>query len=159
MEKPELKEVEIYTDGACSGNPGPGGFGVVLKFNGKRKEISQGYKRTTNNRMELMAVISGLNSLKTKCKVAVYSDSKYIVDAINKGWLYNWKKKNWVRSNKEKVLNPDLWEQLYDLLKKHEITFEWVKGHANNEENERCDVLAVTASKSGNLLIDYYCLK
>lgn len=146
-----LREVKIYTDGASSGNPGPGGYGVVLLFDKHRKELSGGFRKTTNNRMELMAVIEGLKALKERCRVTIYSDSKYIVDAIEQGWIYNWKKRNWIRSNKEKVLNPDLWQQLYNLLNEHEIKFEWVKGHNGDIENERCDILAVSAYRKSNL--------
>lgn len=137
------KEVEIYTDGACSGNPGPGGYGVILKYKGQVKEISGGEPQTTNNRMELMGVITGLNALKEPCVVMLYSDSKYIIDAINKGWAKKWRANNWIKSDKKKALNIDLWEQLLDLLDKHEVTFNWVKGHAGHIENERCDELAV----------------
>ncbi len=137
------KEVEIYTDGACSGNPGPGGYGVILKYKGQAKELSGGEPQTTNNRMELMGVITGLNALKESCVVMLYSDSKYIIDAINKGWAKKWRANNWIKSDKKKALNIDLWEQLLDLLDKHEVTFNWVKGHAGHTENERCDTLAV----------------
>ena len=137
------KEVEIYTDGACSGNPGPGGYGVILKYKGQVKELSGGEPQTTNNRMELMGVITGLNALKEPCVVMLYSDSKYIIDAINKGWAKKWRANNWIKSDKKKALNIDLWEQLLDLLDKHEVTFNWVKGHAGHIENERCDTLAV----------------
>ncbi len=137
------KEVEIYTDGACSGNPGPGGYGVILKYKGQVKELSGGEPQTTNNRMELMGVITGLNALKESCVVMLYSDSKYIIDAINKGWAKKWRANNWIKSDKKKALNIDLWEQLLDLLDKHEVTFNWVKGHAGHTENERCDELAV----------------
>ncbi len=137
------KEVEIYTDGACSGNPGPGGYGVILKYKGQVKELSGGEPQTTNNRMELMGVIKGLNALKESCVVMLYSDSKYIIDAINKGWVKKWRANNWIKSDKKKALNIDLWEQLLDLLDKHEVTFNWVKGHAGHTENERCDELAV----------------
>jgi len=146
-----LKKVEIFTDGACSGNPGPGGYGVILKYNGIEKEISAGFKKTTNNRMELMAVISGLLMLKEKCKVIIYTDSKYIVDAIKKGWAKRWQKNSWQRNKKEKALNPDLWEQLLQLLEKHQVEFIWVKGHDGHYENERCDELAVFAAKNPTL--------
>jgi len=146
-----LKEVKIYTDGASSGNPGPGGYGVVLLYNGHRKELSGGFRKTTNNRMELMAVIEGLKALKTKCKVIVYSDSRYIVDAIQNGWLDRWAAKGWMRNKKDKVLNPDLWKELYGLLKEHEVEFNWVEGHKGDLENERCDILAVKASQKDNL--------
>lgn len=146
-----LKKVQIYTDGASSGNPGPGGYGVVLIYNNHRKELSGGFRKTTNNRMELMAVIAGLKALKTKCKVTVYSDSKYIVDAVAKGWLENWAAKGWVRNKKDKLSNPDLWQEIYGLLKKHDVDFKWVEGHKGNTENERCDYLAVQASQKPNL--------
>ncbi len=148
------KEIEIYTDGACSGNPGPGGYGVVLIYKGIIKELSGGYKKTTNNRMELLAIIKGLSALKETCKVTLYSDSKYCVDAINKNWLVNWQKNNWRKSNKESVLNVDLWKKLVELLKQHDVTFVWVKGHADNKYNERCDVLGREFIKNGKLLDD-----
>lgn len=146
-----MKEVTIYTDGACSGNPGPGGYGTVLIYNGTRKELSGGYRDTTNNRMEIMAVLKGLEALKQPCNVTVYSDSKYVVDAIEKGWLNNWRKNNWIKSNKEKALNVDLWKRLLDLMEIHTVNFKWVKGHHENEENNRCDQLAVQASKQSGL--------
>lgn len=145
------KEITIYTDGACSGNPGPGGYGTVLLYNGTRKELSGGFKNTTNNRMEITAVIKGLEALKQPCKVTVYSDSKYVVDAIEKNWLNNWIKNNWIKSNKEKVLNVDLWQRLLELMAIHDVSFRWVKGHHENEENNRCDQLAVLASKQSEL--------
>lgn len=149
-----MKEVVIYTDGACSGNPGAGGMGTVLLYGGARKELSQGYRLTTNNRMELLAVIRGLEALKEPCRVLLYSDSKYVVDAVEKGWAAKWKKNNWYRSNKEKASNIDLWEKLLHLLTIHQVRFIWVKGHADNPENERCDQLARAAILSGNLLED-----
>jgi ribonuclease HI len=145
------KSVTIYTDGACSGNPGPGGYGVVLMYNKYRKELSGGYKKTTNNRMELMAVIKGLEALKTSCNVDVYSDSQYVVNAVQKGWLKKWSKSNWMRNKTDKVLNVDLWKQLIELLKIHNVEFHWVRGHSDNVENERCDQLAVQAAKSDKL--------
>lgn len=150
-----MKKLDIYTDGACSGNPGAGGFGVVMLYNGYRKEISQGYKTTTNNRMETLAVITALEALKEPCQVTLYSDSKYVVDSVTKGWVYSWKKKNWIKSDKKKALNVDLWERLLPLLEKHNVEFVWVKGHADNVENERCDELARNAIASGQLLDDY----
>ena len=147
-----MKEIEIYTDGACSGNPGPGGFGVVMLYKGKRKEISQGYKQTTNNRMELLAAIVALETLKEPCFVTLYSDSKYLVDAIEKGWAKKWRASNWMRNKTDKALNPDLWERLLPLLEQHKVNFKWVKGHADNKENERCDELARMAINSDNLL-------
>ena len=138
------KHVVIYTDGACSGNPGPGGFGIILQYGEHRKEISQGFDNTTNNRMELLAVITALEALKTPCTVDLYSDSKYV---IQKGWAVKWRSKNWMRTPKEPAKNPDLWERLLNLLDIHDVTFHWVKGHAQNENNNRCDQLAVEAWK------------
>ncbi len=149
-----MKSVEIFTDGACSGNPGPGGYGVLLKFNGQTKQISQGFKKTTNNRMELRAVIEGLKALTEKCDVTIYSDSKYIVDAIKKGWARRWKANNWYRNKKEKALNIDLWQILIDLIDQHSVKFIWVKGHAGHPENEICDKLAVKATAGKNLVDD-----
>ncbi len=138
-----LKKVEIFTDGACSGNPGPGGYGVVLRFGEYEKELSGGESETTNNRMELTAAIVGLEALKERCEVTLYSDSKYLIDAINCGWAVRWRENGWMRTKKDKALNPDLWERLLDLLERHKVTFVWVKGHAGHPENERCDRLAV----------------
>ena len=138
------KQVEIFTDGACSGNPGPGGYGVILRYKGVSKELSGGEERTTNNRMT--AVITGLSALKEPCAVTLHSDSKYIIDAIQKGWAKKWRANGWMRNAKDPALNPDLWEKLLDLLEKHEVTFVWVKGHAGHPENERCDQLAVQES-------------
>lgn len=138
-----LKKIDIFTDGACSGNPGAGGWGAIIRFKGHEKEISGGCPETTNNRMELTAVIEALKCLKEKCDVTVYSDSQYFVNAMTKGWAFSWKAKNWRRSGNEKVLNPDLWQELLDLWEKHEIRAVWVKGHAGHPENERCDALAV----------------
>lgn len=138
-----LKKVDIFTDGACSGNPGAGGWGAIIRFKGHEKEISGGCPDTTNNRMELTAVIEALRCLKEKCEVTVYSDSQYFVNAMTKGWAFSWRAKNWRRSGNEKVLNPDLWQELLDLWEKHEIQAVWVKGHAGHPENERCDAMAV----------------
>jgi len=149
-----MKNVKIFTDGACSGNPGPGGYGVILKFNGQEMTLSEGFINTTNNRMELRAVIAGLNSLKEKCKVKIYSDSKYIIDAVNNGWAIRWKKNGWKRNKKEDALNPDLWDKLLELISQHEIDFIWVKGHAGHDENERCDKMAVAAAAQPNLSVD-----
>ncbi|MDR0406431.1 MAG: ribonuclease HI [Clostridiales bacterium] len=140
-----MKEVKIYTDGACSGNPGPGGWGAVLRYNGKEKELSGGEKDTTNNRMELTAAIEGLAALKERCRVTLYSDSKYLVDAICCGWAVKWRSNQWMRTKKDKALNSDLWERLLTLTDAHEVNFVWVKGHAGHPENERCDALAVRA--------------
>ena len=149
-----MKNVEISTDGACSGNPGPGGYGVLLRFNGQTKQISQGFNKTTNNRMELRAVIEGLKALTEKCDVTIYSDSKYIVDAIEKGWARRWKTNKWYRNKKEKALNIDLWQILIDLIDQHSVKFYWVKGHAGHPENEICDQLAVKATAGKNLVDD-----
>ncbi|MCR5729993.1 MAG: ribonuclease HI [Ruminococcus sp.] len=138
-----MKFVEIFTDGACSGNPGPGGYGVVLRYGTREKELSGGDSSTTNNRMELLGVITGLAALKEPCQVTLTTDSKYVVDSITKGWVYNWKKNNWIKSDKKPALNVDLWEKLLPLLEKHKVKFNWVKGHAGHPENERCDRLAV----------------
>lgn len=137
-----MKTVTIYTDGACSGNPGAGGYGIVMLYGAARRELSGGFRKTTNNRMELLAVIRGLEALKEPCSVKLYSDSKYVVDAVEKGWAKKWQKQGWMRNNKEKASNIDLWERLLSLLEVHEVTFIWVKGHANHPENERCDQLA-----------------
>jgi len=142
-----MKKVILYTDGACSGNPGPGGYGVVLLFadsqgNTHRREFSGGYAETTNNRMEIMGVIKGLEALKEPCAVTLYSDSRYVVDAIEKGWALRWRSNNWMRNKKDKALNVDLWERLLELFNIHKISCRWVKGHADNPENERCDALA-----------------
>jgi len=140
-----LKKVEIYTDGACTGNPGKGGFGAILIYNGTEKKISRGYRKTTNNRMELMAAVESLKLLKEPCNVELYSDSKYLTDAINKGWLESWAKNGWRKADKKKVLNVDLWQELRQMLEVHSVTFIWVKGHAGNKYNEICDVMAVDA--------------
>jgi ribonuclease HI len=135
--------VEIFTDGACSGNPGPGGYGAILRAGGKVKEISGGAKETTNNRMELMGVIEALSLLKYPCDVVITTDSKYVVDSVTKGWARSWKKNNWIKSDRKPALNADLWEKLLALLDIHNVKFIWVKGHAGHSENERCDELAV----------------
>ena len=137
-----MKEVEIYTDGACSGNPGPGGYCAILEFNGKEKVISGGEKNTTNNRMELLAVIVSLKALKEKCHVKLYSDSAYVCNAINNNWLNTWQVNNWKTANKKEVLNKDLWYELLNLLSLHKVEFIKVKGHADNEKNNRCDKIA-----------------
>ena len=138
-----MKTVTIYTDGACSGNPGPGGWGAILEFKGVEKELSGGEKNTTNNRMELTAVIRALQALKEPCIVELYSDSKYVIDALEKGWAIGWKKRGWIKSDKKPALNPDLWEQLLALTAVHDVRYHWVKGHASNPKNNRCDELAV----------------
>ena len=138
-----IKKVEIFTDGACSGNPGPGGYGVILRFGEHTKELSGGEHETTNNRLELTGVITGLSALKEPCEVTLTTDIKYVVDSITKGWVYGWQKKGWIKSDKKPALNVDLWKQLLPLLEKHKVNFVWVKGHAGHPENERCDQLAV----------------
>ena len=143
MEGQTKKQVYIFSDGACSGNPGPGGYGVILRCEGKEKELSGGEHQTTNNRMELMGVITGLEALKYPCKVTIQTDSKYVVDSIEKGWAKSWKKNGWIKSDKKPALNSDLWDRLLKLLDIHEVTFTWIKGHAGHPENERCDRLAV----------------
>ena len=140
-----IKKVEIFTDGACSGNPGAGGYGAVLRYKNTEKELSGGAADTTNNRMELTAVIAALSALKEPCDVTVTTDSKYVADSISKGWLYNWQKKNWLRKS-EPVPNADLWQKLLKLLEIHKVSFNWVKGHNGHPENERCDRLAVAQS-------------
>ena len=141
------KEVEIYTDGACSGNPGPGGWAAILCYGSTEKEISGGEPDTTNNRMELMAVISAIEALNKPCQVKIYSDSQYICEAVNKGWARSWRAKGWKRSDKSPAKNPDLWERLLNLLDRYEVEFIWVRGHSDNEYNNRCDILAVAESK------------
>jgi ribonuclease HI len=143
----KLKQVEIFTDGACSGNPGPGGWGAVLRCNGKEKEMSGGAADTTNNRMELSAVIEALRQLKEPCEVTLYSDSKYVCDAISKNWAKGWQKNNWRKADKKPALNQDLWEAMLALLEQHKVTVNWIKGHAGHPENERCDRLAVAAAE------------
>lgn len=137
------KKIEIFTDGACSGNPGPGGYGIILRYGENVKELSGGDKQTTNNRMELSAVIEALRALKEPCIVSLTTDSQYVVNSVTKGWVYNWMKKGWMKTKTEPVPNADLWQQLLPLLKQHEVTFVWVRGHNGHPENERCDELAV----------------
>ena len=143
----KLTKVEIFTDGACSGNPGPGGYGVILRCNGVEKELSGGEANTTNNRMELLAVITALKALKRSCELTIYTDSQYVANGITKGWAEGWRKNGWKKSNKKPALNPDLWGELLDQLAKHKYEIVWVKGHAGHPENERCDSLAVAASQ------------
>ena len=138
-----MKTVTIYTDGACSGNPGPGGWGAILRYKGIERELSGGERKTTNNRMELSGVIAALGALKEPCIIELYSDSKYVVDALTKGWALAWRKKGWIKADKKPALNSDLWELLLALTEKHELHCHWVKGHAENEFNNRCDALAV----------------
>ncbi|MBR5485420.1 MAG: ribonuclease HI [Oscillospiraceae bacterium] len=142
-----LKKVEMYSDGACSGNPGPGGYGVILRYKGKEKEISGGAADTTNNRMELMGVIAGLEALKEPCHVTVCTDSQYVVNGITKGWAESWKANNWIKKDKKPALNSDLWDRLLNEIHRHKVEFVWIKGHAGHPENERCDQLAVAQSE------------
>ena len=138
-----MKKVEIFTDGACSGNPGPGGWGAVLRFGGREKELCGGDDDTTNNRMELTACIEALSALKEPCEVTLTTDSQYVVNGMTKGWAASWQKNGWIKSDKKPAQNPDLWEKLLELSKRHRLTFVWIKGHAGHPENERCDALAV----------------
>jgi ribonuclease HI len=147
----KIKHVTIYTDGACLGNPGPGGYGVILLYRGHRRELSGGYRKTTNNRMEIMAAIVGLEALREKCKVTLFSDSEYLVKAMSRGWAQRWRANGWRRNKRQKVLNPDLWEKLLQLCDRHEVQFKWVKGHGETPENTRCDELAVRAAQQSNL--------
>ena len=142
-----MKQVTIYTDGACSGNPGPGGWGAILIYGAHKRELSGGEADTTNNRMELTAVIRALSLLKETCIVELWSDSKYVIDGLSKGWAKGWKAKGWVKSDKKPALNVDLWQELLPLVARHEVHYHWVKGHASNEKNNRCDQLAVAESK------------
>ena len=148
------KHVIMYTDGACTGNPGPGGYGIVLIYGEYRREISGGYRRTTNNRMELMGPIVGLEVLKQSCRVTLHSDSQYVVEGIEKGWAKKWRSNSWMRNKRERAVNPDLWERLLELCERHEVEFRWVRGHAGNPENERCDQLAVEAAHMESLPAD-----
>ncbi len=155
MFEANLKTIDLFTDGACSGNPGKGGYGVILSYNGHEKELSEGFLLTTNNRMEILAVIKGLEALHETCNVNVYSDSKYVIDAITQGWVYKWEANGWMRNKKDPAVNVDLWEQLLVLLDEHNVEFHWVKGHAGHEKNERCDKLAVAAYGGENLKEDF----
>lgn len=146
-----MKDVVIYSDGACSGNPGPGGYGVILSFSGVKKELSGGFRHTTNNRMELMGAIVGLETLKERCCVTLVTDSRYVVDGIEKGWAKRWRANGWMRNKKDAAINPDLWERFLSALDKHVVVFKWVRGHNGHPENERCDALAVAAINSPNL--------
>ena len=149
-----MKEVRIFTDGACSGNPGPGGCAAILTFGNHRKELSEGYRYTTNNRMELKAVIMGLSALKFKCDVEITTDSKYVMSAFEEGWLERWKSNGWRTKGRTQVQNIDLWKSLEEELSKHHWRFEWIKGHSGHSENTKCDFLAVKASKEKDLKID-----
>ena len=138
-----MKKIELFTDGACSGNPGPGGWGAILRYNGHEKELCGGEAETTNNRMELTAVIEGLSALKEPCEIELFTDSKYVCDTVSKRWVYSWKSNGWKKADKKPALNVDLWEKLLELLDTHKVNFNWIKGHAGHPENERCDTLAV----------------
>ncbi len=144
-------EVTIHTDGACLGNPGPGGYGVILDHRGRRKELSGGYSLTTNNRMELLAAIVGLEALTRPCDVTLYSDSRYLVDAVSKGWAAKWRSNGWMRNKREAAVNPDLWKRLLDLLERYPTEFRWVRGHSGHVDNERCDALASAAAHGEDL--------
>ena len=146
-----MKTITIYTDGAAKGNPGPGGYGTLLVYNGKTRELSGGFSRTTNNRMELLAAITGLEALSAPCRITLYSDSRYLVDAMNKGWLRSWKSRRWSRANNQYLKNADLWKRLDAATTSHEVSWKWVKGHAGHPENERCDTLADSAARSSKL--------
>jgi ribonuclease HI len=148
------KQVEIFTDGACRRNPGPGGYGVVLLHESRRRELSGGFRLTTNNRMEILAAIVGLEALKEPCRVRLYSDSQYLVNAIEKGWAARWRAAGWKRNSREKAVNPDLWERLLELCRVHQVDFLWVRGHAGHPENERCDQLATAAADAPDLGVD-----
>lgn len=151
-----MKRVDAFTDGACSGNPGPGGCAVILRWNGHEKTIARGYRRTTNNRMEIRAVIAALEALTEPCELVIHSDSQYVVNAVQQGWAKKWRANGWMRNRKEEALNPDLWGRLLDLLERggHRVRLVWVRGHAGHDENERVDRLAVEASRSSELEID-----
>jgi ribonuclease HI len=149
-----LKHVKIFTDGGCINNPGPGGYGVVLQYDSHQKELSGGFRLTTNNRMEILAAIVGLEALKEPCQVTVTSDSQYLVNAIEKKWAERWQANGWRRNKSEKAINPDLWERLLELCKIHQVKFKWIRGHAGHAENERCDELAQAAARGSNLATD-----
>ena len=149
-----LKDVQLYSDGACLGNPGPGGYGLILAYGEARKELSGGARLTTNNRMELLGVITGLDALKERCAVRVITDSRYVIDGMEKGWARNWRSNGWLKKDRQPALNSDLWSRLLDLCERHAVRFEWVKGHAGHPENERCDRLAVAAANLPDLQID-----
>ncbi len=149
-----MEHVDIYTDGGSLGNPGPGGYGVILVKGDHRREMSAGFRKTTNNRMEILAAIAGLEALKRACDVTLYSDSRYLVDAIEKGWAKKWRSKGWRRNSRDKALNPDLWERLLHCLEKHRVRFVWVRGHSGHAENERCDQLVKKAAGQSSLPAD-----
>ncbi|MDA8333927.1 MAG: ribonuclease HI [Peptococcaceae bacterium] len=149
-----METVEIYTDGACSGNPGPGGYGVVLKYGEAQRELSGGFRLTTNNRMEIMAAVVGLATLKRPCSVILYSDSRYLVDAMSKGWVRRWQANGWMRDRDNRAKNVDLWQQLLQAVSPHRVTWRWVRGHADNQWNNRCDQLATAAARRDHLPAD-----
>ena len=151
-----MKEITAWTDGACSGNPGPGGYGVVLRWNGHRKELARGFRKTTNNRMEILAVIAAIEALTEPCRITIHSDSQYVVNAVSQGWARKWRANGWMRNKKEEALNPDLWERLLRLFDTagHRVDLAWVRGHAGDPENERADELAVAAIHAADLAID-----
>ncbi|MCL1885209.1 MAG: ribonuclease HI [Dehalococcoidia bacterium] len=149
-----IPDVMIYTDGACLGNPGPGGYGAIIEISGTRIEKCGGFRLTTNNRMEIMAAIAGLELLRERCRVFIFSDSQYLVRAMTEGWVYKWQANGWMRNKKEQALNPDLWERLLKLSQKHEVEFRWVRGHNNHVENERCDRLANEAAQRSDMPAD-----
>ena len=153
-ETSSIPEVEIFTDGGCMNNPGPGGFGAILLYGSHRRELSGGFLLTTNNRMEILAAIKGLEALKERCRVTIYSDSQYVVNAIEKGWALRWQSNGWKRNKKEKAINPDLWEKLLTLCDRHKVRFQWIRGHSGTAENERADQLAKEAATGENLTID-----
>ena len=150
----EIETVTLYTEGACIGNPGPGGYGVVLLHKGQRKELSSGFRLTTNNRMEIMAALVGLRALRTRSAVKLYSDSRYLVESMTEGWAQQWRANRWRRGKRGKALNPDLWEQLLDLCAQHQVEFIWVQGHAGDAENERCDRLSLQVAQQRDLPAD-----
>lgn len=150
----DLKHGVIYTDGACIGNPGPGGYGVVLLYGEQRRELSGGYRKTTNNRMEILAAIVGLEALTGRCRVTIYSDSEYLVKAVEQGWARRWRANGWKRNRNERALNTDLWERLLRLSEQHQVEFRWIRGHNGNPENEQCDRLATQAAQQPHLGID-----
>ena len=151
-----MKEIEIYTDGACSGNPGPGGYAAILRYNGHEREISGGRALTTNNRMELMAAIEAITALKEPCSVTLYSDSRYVVQGMDLGWAAGWQRRGWKKADGKKAQNPDLWERLIELCSQHKVKFVWVRGHADNVFNNRCDELAVAAAENACELDEGY---
>ena len=148
---PDREQITIYTDGACLGNPGPGGYGAVLLCGSQRKELSGGFKLTTNNRMEITAALVALEALREPCRVTLYSDSQYVVNAMSKGWAQRWQANGWKRNQREDAVNPDLWERMLELCRRHTVDFQWVRGHSGLKENERCDQLAVAAARDPGL--------